>query len=318
MRSEFEFIDYIKDRYTLRKVGDDCAVLPKDAATDIVITADMLVEDIDFRVDWTAPELLGHKALAVSLSDIAAMGAEPKWAMISLAVPRKTWSSSFVDEFYRGWFRLAEQFQIELVGGDTSRTGAGIVIDSVVGGEVRRGTAIRRSGATAGNGVFVSGCLGGAAGGLRLLEGGSRSSTENNQERALIDRQLAPFPRVALGTRLNAGSGVTAMIDLSDGISSDLGHICKASGVGAMIDASLLPVDENLEMLGVGPDEILQMALNGGEDFELLFTVDEKKLTGADLAGCTRIGSVTASIGRIELISGGETTVLPAGGYRHF
>jgi thiamine-monophosphate kinase len=284
----------------------------------MVVTADMLVEDIDFRLDWTTPELLGHKALAVSLSDIAAMGADPKWAMISLAVSSEIWRSDFVDEFYRGWFRLAEQFQVELVGGDISRTSAGIVIDSIVGGDVRKGTAKIRAGAVAGDAIFVSGCLGGAAGGLRLLESGTGYSSDDSRNMALIERQLAPYPRVVLGKRLNAGSGVTAMIDLSDGISSDLAHICEASGVGAMINASMLPADESLEVLGVGPDEILQMALNGGEDFELLFTVDEKKLSGADLAGCTRIGSITASIGRVELISGGETSLLPARGYRHF
>src|SRR5882762_9048901 len=107
MVNEFEFIQDIKSKYHLNKVGDDCAVLPKDAETDLLLTADMLVEDIDFRLDWTTPELLGHKALAVSLSDIAAMGGTPKWAMLSIAVAEKLWKTDFVERFYAGWFELA-------------------------------------------------------------------------------------------------------------------------------------------------------------------------------------------------------------------
>src|SRR5687767_4508145 len=108
MRSEFEFIRNIKEKYALKRVGDDCAVLPKDPKTDFVVTADMLVEDVDFRLQWTTPELLGHKALAVSLSDIAAMGATPKWAMLSIGLPESVWKGTFLDRFYLGWFDLAE------------------------------------------------------------------------------------------------------------------------------------------------------------------------------------------------------------------
>ena len=147
MRSEFDFIQNIKQEYGLEHVGDDCAVLPKDSETDMVVTADMLVEDIDFRLEWTTPEALGHKALAVSLSDVAAMGAEPKWAMLSLGVPEQLWSSSFLDQFYEGWHTLAERYGVELIGGDVSRVPSKLVIDSVVGGETPKGRAIRRSGA---------------------------------------------------------------------------------------------------------------------------------------------------------------------------
>src|SRR5262249_33585904 len=150
MISEFKFIQNIKKKYSLDKVGDDCAVLPKDDKTDMVITADMLVEDIDFRLGWVSPGDVGHKSLAVSLSDIAAMGGIPKWAMLSIAVPTDQWESSFLDRFYEGWHGLAKRFSIVLIGGDISRSPDKIVIDSIVGGEVPRGKAILRSGAKPG------------------------------------------------------------------------------------------------------------------------------------------------------------------------
>src|SRR5215213_1659564 len=144
MPSEFEFIRNIKEKYALRHVGDDCAVLAKNVETDLVITADMLLEDIDFRLEWTTPEMLGHKALAVSLSDIAAMGGTPKWAMLSIGIPADVWSNKFVEKFYEGWFALAKLHKVELIGGDVSRTPDKIVIDCVAAGETKKGKAIKR------------------------------------------------------------------------------------------------------------------------------------------------------------------------------
>src|SRR5436190_24200206 len=120
--SEFEFIDRLRSKYDISRVGDDCAVLPKDADTDLLLTADLLVEDIDFRLSWTTPEFLGHKALAASLSDIAAMGGKPVWAMVSLGIPQALWKKGFPDAFYEGWHALAKRVHVELVGGDISRT----------------------------------------------------------------------------------------------------------------------------------------------------------------------------------------------------
>src|SRR6187549_4011793 len=136
MVSEFEFIKNIKSRYSLNKIGDDCAVLPKDSETDLLITADLLIEDIDFRLDWTTPELLGRKALGVSLSDIAAMGGKPTSALVSIGVPDELWDSDFLDRFYEGWHAMAGQFGVELIGGDVSRSPDKLVIDSIVLGEV--------------------------------------------------------------------------------------------------------------------------------------------------------------------------------------
>ena len=163
MPTEFQFIENLKIKYSLPKIGDDCAVLPKDSRTDLVITTDLLVEDIDFRLDWSKPEFIGHKALAVSLSDVAAMGAKPVWSMVSIGVPEHIWKSDFVDEFYLGYMNLAKLYGVELVGGDISKTPDKIVIDSIAAGEVEKGKAILRSGAKVGDLIFVTGELGGAA-----------------------------------------------------------------------------------------------------------------------------------------------------------
>src|SRR5207237_1208264 len=185
-------------------IGDDAAVIAQTAGRDTVITADLLVEDIDFHRATTPPAALGHKALAVSLSDIAAMGARPRWALLSVGVPARIWRTRFLDEFYEGFFALAEQTGVALVGGDVSRTPERIVIDSIVLGETRRGRAITRDGPRAGDQIFVTGTLGGAAAGLQELEGRhetqhtgviGRTRRASKHERAcasLIVRQQRP------------------------------------------------------------------------------------------------------------------------------
>jgi thiamine-monophosphate kinase len=314
--NEFEFIKNIKNRFSLKAIGDDCAILPKDAQTDMAVTADMLIENIDFRLDWTTPQLLGHKALAVSLSDLAAVGAEPRWAMISIAIPEFLWNAKFLDPFYDGWHDLASVFGVELVGGDISRTDSGLVIDSTVAGDVPRGSALMRSGARPGDGIYVSGPLGSAAGGLRMLENGERlSSTKTN---ALLMKQLKPEPRVSLGTKIRSSGVATAMIDLSDGLSSDLAHLCSASGVGAVVNANDLPFDCDLMTFAVSIDTMLDLALNGGEDFELLFTANDEKISSYGMTEIFRVGEVTANVGVIELNHNGSIELLPPKGYRHF
>lgn len=327
MQSEFEFINNLKNRYGLNKIGDDAAVLPKDSKTDLVISTDMLIEDIDFRLDWTKPEFIGHKSLAVSLSDIAAMAAKPTYSLLSIGIPHAIWKTDFVDKFYDGYMRLAKKFEIELVGGDVSKTPDKIVIDSIVIGEAAKGKAILRSTAQVGDLIFVSGELGGASAGLKLLENGVRYNYSTpNWQRKLLLKQLNPLPN---GDESDFVNFATSMIDLSDGLSSDLNHICKASKVGAKIYADKIPIhrklrrlsDKNIKIFLSENLDILDFALHGGEDFELLFTIKpsdlkkfEKKISG----NFTHIGEITENIEMIELIRNNESTILQPKGYQHF
>ena len=323
MKSEFEFIETIRRRYNLSKIGDDCAVLPKDKRTDLVITTDLLVEEIDFRLDWTKPEFLGHKSLAVSLSDVAAMGAKPVWAMLSIGVPTKIWKTDFVEKFYNGYARLAKKFDVEIVGGDVSKTPDKIVIDSIAAGEVKRGRAILRSGAQVGDLIYVTGEIGGAAGGLKLLEKDFRYRWEEKIWRKhLLLKQLKPFPQISYGEFLREKNLATSMIDLSDGISSDLAHICSASKVGAKIFAEKIPFDVKLKPIAKTFEEKIDLALNGGEDYELLFTVNPKKYFRNRNDFTNRhffyLGETTANAGIIELIHEDRTEISQPKGYRHF
>ena len=330
MKSEFEFVENLRKKYLLTKIGDDCAVLPKDAKTDLVITTDLLVEDIDFRLDWTRAQFLGHKALAVSLSDVAAMGAKPVWSMLSIGVPAKIWKTDFVDKFYEGYMRLAKKFDVELIGGDVSKTPDKIVIDSIVAGEARKGKAILRSGAKVGDLIFVTGNLGGAAVGLQLLESGERFG--KSKYKNLLLRQLAPNPQTEIGQIIGAKNLATAMIDLSDGLSSDLSHLCRESKIGAKIFADKIPIDENLKKFLTQSRKdaktqrqeffSLSQILNGGEDFELLFTVNPKKKIQVEKAlknyQISHLGEITSNVEIIKLIIDSKSEILEPKGFRHF
>lgn len=327
MRSEFDFIHHIKGKYALKYVGDDCAVLPKDDKTDMVITADMLVEDIDFRLEWTTAEQLGHKALTVSLSDIAAMGAVPTWAMLSIGAPQTLWETDFLDRFYSGYHSHAKRSQVELVGGDVSRTPAKLVIDSIVGGEVPRGRAILRSGAKVGDAIVVTSRLGGSAGGLKLLKSGRRSNDSlASWEENLLHAHLKPWPQMGSGPYLRDLQIVNAMIDISDGFASDLKHVCIASNVGARLIAADIPIDPNLRNLSDSFDEQLDLALNGGEDFQLLFTLSKDNVSklsagfidGPDHGLFSVVGEITSNAGIIELVRDDRSEILEPKGYRHF
>jgi thiamine-monophosphate kinase len=244
------------------------------------------------------------------------MGGCPTWSLLTLGVPEKSWESDLVKRFYDGWTGLADEFDVELIGGDISRSSE-LVIDSIAGGEVPRGKAILRSGASAGDAIYVSGSLGGASAGLRFLERLDQSPKDELLHQRLVERQLRPMPRVELGRWLLEHQIPSAMIDLSDGLSSDIHHICELSGVGADLDASLLPLDVDLAN-SFTTDEALALALNGGEDFELLFCVPEEKLSLLENADVSYIGSVTESAGLVQLKDGDKTIELRPSGYRHF
>jgi thiamine-monophosphate kinase len=327
-RSEFEFIDSLRERFGAA-IGDDAALLRATAGNEIVITTDLLVEDIDFRRTTAPALLLGHKALAVSLSDIAAMGARPRWSLISIGLPEDVWQTEFADHFYDGLADLANRYDVKLIGGDTSRTTEKIVIDSIVLGECTAGQAVKRVGAEAGDQIFVTGSLGGAAAGLRLIERGAHLAEQNlaDDDSQKIDhvllRQLRPEPRVGWGMVLGDERLAAAMIDISDGLSSDLNHLCTASGVGALIESSLLPIDHQVvELCGRRALDPLQLALHGGEDFELLFTVRPehvgrlpRRVDGVEI---TQIGEVTKGVDGVKISEGSRIWELNPGGWKHF
>lgn len=344
-RGEFDFIELIRRQEDARRVnlnhsslvtrhssllkgiGDDAAIIQQRTGFDTVVTADLLVEDVDFRLGRgrISPRDLGHRALAVSLSDVAAMGARPRFCLLSVGVPRGRWRGRFLEEFYAGVRSLAEAHGVLIIGGDTSRTPERVVIDSIVLGEVRSGRAVLRSGARAGDQIFVTGSLGGAAAGLKILESGvvrKSKALRRSKTIGLIARQLRPVPRVEWGALLGERRLANAMIDLSDGLSSDLAHVCRESRVGARVEAASLPLDPLLESNGIIADEALSLALDGGEDFELLFTVSERdarklpdELNGVRV---THVGEVTRERGKVRLVHNGRARLLQPGGFEHF
>lgn len=318
MSGEFELIDMLKKKFKLDKVGDDCAVLPF-GEVDLLVTSDMLVEGVDFRFDWAPWESVGYKALAVSLSDIAAMGGEPRWGMLSIAVPAGHWSDENIAQLYAGWHGLGRESDVELIGGDISRADGPLVIDSTVIGTVPSGRAVMRSSAQPGDSIFVTGYLGGAAGGLRILEEGlDPTANLSAARRHLALRQLKPIPQVRTGKMLQTHDLATAMLDISDGLSSELHHIAHASSVGCLINADAIPWDPALTELGLDHRARLELALNGGEDFELLLTAAPGNVEALRDLGFHEIGSVTDRPGIVEINDDARISILPRGGYVHF
>jgi thiamine-monophosphate kinase len=316
--SEPEFINDIRSKYNLNFVGDDCAVLPKSVDTDIVVTADLLVEDVDFRLSWTDPYLLGRKALSVSLSDIAAMGGTPTWAMLSIAVPETLWNTGFLHRFYEGWHSRAREFGVTLIGGDTSRSPDKLVIDSIVSGDVSKGMALLRSGARPGDVVYVTGTLGGAAGGLKLLESGHTITRgmENSAQRLLL-KHLDPSPQIVIAKYLLKHRLASSVIDVSDGFSTDIFHICEKSDVGCIIYADRLPIDAGLRDFSTA-QEALALALGGGEDFELIFTIPPSKEHLLEIRDVTKVGEITDDKHGKKIVLDGETVDLLPSGFSHF
>jgi thiamine-monophosphate kinase len=314
----------------LQGIGDDAAVLQSFAGSNVVISTDLLVEGIDFRRDTIRPNQLGHKALAVSLADIAAMGARPRWALLSIGVPNEVWDSGFIDSFYSGFFRLADRFGVKLVGGDFSRTPERIVINSVAIGECLPNREVSRSGAKPGDQIYVTGFLGDAAAGLRLIERGARLHSEDSKQlepNSTIDhlllRHLQPEPRVGWGLLIGEQQLASAMIDISDGLSSDLNHLCVESEVGALVDAASIPIDGLVtEICGRRALDPLMLALHGGEDFELLFTVSPESLSTlpkrVDGISITHIGEIREVAFGVQIAEASKTWKLEPGGWEHF
>jgi thiamine-monophosphate kinase len=298
-------------------VGDDAAILRSRRGVELVVTADMLVAGRHFH-QGADPGQLGHKALAVNLSDIAAMGATPRWATLSIALPEA--NERWLAAFARGFMRLARRYRVDLVGGDTTRGPLNISVQVI--GEVPAGRALRRDGARRGDDVWVSGSLGDAA--LALAAVGGRIALRRAEQARLQRRLDAPTPRIALGAALR-GLAHSA-IDVSDGLAADLGHICRRSGVGATVHFDRVPVSAAVRRFrdrAAGRAAILA----GGDDYELAFTVPRKardaigRISRRLRIPLTRIGSITSPRrGQPVTVLGpeGRPMALAQTGYKHF
>jgi thiamine-monophosphate kinase len=300
------------NRSILTGIGDDCAVLRLPARRDSLITTDFTLEGIHFRRDWHPPESVGHRCLARGFSDIAAMGGVPVAVFLSLALPRKL-SQSWVDRFLDGLAGLAKKHGAPIAGGDTAESPDGILADIIVVGSVPKGKAILRSGAKPGDRIYISGELGGSAAAIVKM----RAHPQKKLNPRHYPRHLYPEPRLELGRILREKNLVSAMIDTSDGLSTDLAHICEESGVGAEIESSVIPRAN----VGKPRHEVgLDLALHGGEDYELLFTAPRGKRIPIRIAGVTitQIGVITRSQ-RIFLSSpGGVGYEFHPQGWEHF
>lgn len=300
-------------------VGDDCAVISADPEHDLLLTSDLLVEKVHFDRRWFTPEQIGSKAVRVSLSDIAAMGGRPEFSLISFAFPVSL-AREEAECIYGGIRKTAGDFRVTLAGGDVSRTEGEVVLDVMLLGKIEKGRAVLRSGARPGDQVFVSGSLGGASLGLKVLGLGLTGSDAE----ILARRQHTPEPRTALGRVLSRDGWASAMIDVSDGLSSDLGHLCRMSGVGAKIEMKALPVSEAYRRVCARLSlDTAQGILHGGEDYELLFTVPSERLTHFSRkkmpVSVTRIGEILqASEGILLELPDGRSTPLPSRGFDHF
>jgi thiamine-monophosphate kinase len=304
-------------------IGDDCAVLRVPPGHELLVTTDFSIEKVHFRRDWHPPELVGRRCLTRGLSDIAAMGGEPRAAFLSLAVSRDV-PQRWVDRFFKGLLDLAEEFKVPLAGGDTAQSAGGIQADIVVVGSVPKGKAVLRSGATAGEQIYITGALGRSAAVLAQLEKSKPAGVEYSGDSAKdFSRHSQPQARVAVGQWLRQKGLASAMIDLSDGLSTDLEHICEESRVGAEIEAEAIPRAQfGLKFgskLGLGKKRVaLEFALHGGDDYELLFT--SAMPVPSEVAGVrvTRIGRTTRSAGMRLIGADGKSKRLKAEGWEHF
>jgi thiamine-monophosphate kinase len=291
-----------KTRDVLLNIGDDAAAV-KTSSKITLLSSDMLTEGVHFDLKTASFRQLGHKILAVNLSDIFAVGGRPKFFLLNIAVPFKCRAGN-IKEIYRGIKKLADQHGVSIVGGDTTASKKGLVLSGTLVGETAR--VISRKGAKPGDGIFVTGTLGDSAMGLELLKKGSRNKTQSKL--ILCKRHLVPEPMPLKRTK-----DITSMIDISDGLLADLSHICDESGTGALLHEDKIPLSKELLAIAktAGKDP-LKYALKGGEDFVLLFTSSAKSKKGT-----VRIGEITKN-GRYIIDSQGMKKRFRAEGYEHF
>jgi thiamine-monophosphate kinase len=327
---EFSLIAHIRRRMEGRYppevtqgIGDDCAVLQPQEGMEWVITTDTQVEDVHFRRAWLTPYQIGWRAMAVNLSDIAAMGAQPFGALAALTLPATT-AAAFFDQLIEGMCDLGLRFNCPLIGGNLARDPAQLSLTLTVLGRVPRGQAVRRGGARAGDEIWVSGRLGGSAAGLRTFL--HTVPVVDATAATLRQRYAQPWPRVHEASFLRVAAPLTSMIDLSDGLAGDVGHLCVESGVGAQIMAAALPLEGGVrEVAAALGEDPLEFALRGGEDFELCCTAAPGALTpvldgfraqfGTEL---TRVGVTTSALSLSLVQADGSQAPLSPQAFDHF
>ena len=306
-------------------IGDDCAILRPASGSEVLVTTDFTLEGRHFRRDLHSPESVGHRCLARGLSDLAAMGATPMTAFLSLALPPQLVSTArgrgWTTRFFKGLQNLANQHGITLAGGDTAQAPAdAILADIILLGSAPTGRSLRRSGARPGDALYVTGALGGAAAELSAMLAGRSGGLKITKTAG--HPQIFPEPRVAVGQALLRRKLATACIDISDGLSTDLAHLCRASGVIAEVEQAAIPI--HLLARKLSPDEALKAALHGGEDYELLFAAPTSVRIPSQLAGVpiTRIGQFSRKPAGRPLITllepNGSRATLEPQGWEHF
>ena len=313
--SEFNLIDryftrVVQHKHVALGIGDDCALLTIEEGMQTAVTVDTLVENIHFFAD-IAPEALGYKALAVSLSDLAAMGAEPRYATLALTLPEA--DGAWLQRFSDGFFEIADRYQVDLIGGDTTRGPLAMTIQ--VHGVVPQGKALLRSAAQIGDLIYVTGTIGDAGLALRSYLGDIQC-TDNG----ILNRLHKPEPRVKAGLALR--DLANACIDVSDGLAADLSHILQASQVGAMIDFNELPLSEPVKRYQQKSNQP-SFALTAGDDYELCFTVPASRAYKIEILSrhwphqCTCIGRIDDS-GQLTVIENGQQIEITGNSYQHF
>ncbi len=319
--SEFGLIEHYFSRQSLERddvvlgIGDDAALIAIPRDRELAVAIDTLVEGRHYPVG-TEPDAVGYKALAVNLSDMAAMGAEPAWMTLSLALPEA--DPAYLESFAQGLFRIAEHYRVQLVGGDTVRGPACISVQ--LAGYVPHGRALRRAGAREGDAIYVTGTLGDAGAALAVMRGEFRADAA--QSEYLRQRLDYPSPRVDVGLALREVA--SAAIDISDGLAADLGHILAASGVGATLESQRLPLSKALCDVVAGSTERERLALGAGDDYELCFTVPAEKVPllerrCADIdCPVTRIGLIEAAGGLRVQYPDGRAETIQGTGFDHF
>lgn len=290
-------------------IGDDAALLDPPLGKLLAVSVDTLIAGVHFPLD-TAAHAVGHKSLAVNLSDLAAMGAEPAWATLAISLPDldETWLADFA----RGFFELARKYSVQLVGGDTTRGPLSITVQ--VTGFVSPGHALKRSGAQPGDGIFLTGTLGDAGLGLRLYQ--QQANTSDTSTASLIQRLEYPTPRIATGIALRECA--SSAIDVSDGLAADLGHILDASNVGADIQIEQLPLSDAYHSFASAND--WQAAVSAGDDYELCFTLPAEHAGALAELGCSciRIGEISVTPGLRWHDVDGQLQILDTAGFDHF